>query len=235
MPVIKKILLLLLFIPVFAVRAQTKTIDSLLQIIKAAKYDIEYNKTLNVLATEYTRTDLPKAKNFLHQSIQLAKQLHNDITLSYALAQMVSVQMNTGSKDSAAYFLQQLKNMMKKDGPENVKANYNLAAGLFYKRQGNYKAALPFMINSLNDYIANDKLGPSTANKTSIAGQYLNIGNTYMDMGDYKTALQYHLKGLKIFEILENKRGISFCNQSISSDFLTWHSMITHWNTRKNH
>ena len=38
-------------------------------------------------------------------------------------------------------------------------------------------------------------------------------------MGNYKIALQYHLNGLKVFEEVENKRGISFCNQSISSDF----------------
>ncbi|MBS1509593.1 MAG: tetratricopeptide repeat protein [Bacteroidetes bacterium] len=200
--------------------AQTKIIDSLLQIVKEGRNDLEMNKTLNVLATELTRTDLQGAKNYLRQSIQLAQQLNNDITLSYAYAQMVSVQMNTGNKDSAINYLERLKNMIKTDGPDNVKANFNLAAGLFYKRLGNYKAALPFMINSLNDYITSDKITPSAGGKTSIAGQYLNIGNTYMDMGDYKTALQYHLKGLKIFEVLENKRGISFCNQSISSDFL---------------
>ena len=41
-----------------------------------------------------------------------------------------------------------------------------------------------------------------------------------MDMGSYKSALVYHLDGLKGFEEIGNKRGISFCLQSISSDFI---------------
>jgi len=199
---------------------QTRAIDSLLQVLNKQGNDIEYNKALNAIATEYTRTDLPKARAYLYHSIQLASQLSNDVLLSYAYSQMVSIQMNTGKKDSAAHYLQLLQHLATGNAPDNVKANYNLAAGLYYKRQGNYKAAMPFMFSSLNDYITADKLNPAPGLKTSIAGQYLNIGNTYMDMGDYKKGLEYHLKGLKIFEKLENKRGISFCNQSISSDFL---------------
>ena len=209
-------LLLLFFNKTFS---QSRVIDSLQKIIDEGKNDIEYNKALNSIATEYTRIDMAKAKIYLYRSMHLAAELKNDILLSYAYSQMVTIQMNTGKKDSAQYYLQLMKVFASGNVPDNVKANFNLAAGLFYKKQGNYKEALPYMINALNNYIASDKKNTALSTRTSIAGQYLNVGNTYMDMGDYKNALQYHLKGLKIFEEIENKRGISFCNQSISGDF----------------
>lgn len=200
--------------------AQTPVIDSLKRIIEAGKNDLETSKSLNVLATEYTRTDLGKAKITLYTSIKLAKELKNPVTLSYAYAQMVAVQSNTGRTDSAQWYLQTLKELASGDVPENVKGSYYQAAGLFYKRQGNYKDALPVMVQSLKQFIASDQKKPSPGLKTSIAGQYLNIGNTEMDLGDYKSALNYHLKGLQLFEELGNQRGISFCYQSICSDFI---------------
>ncbi len=220
MTAIKTVLLFLLLMVFDESYSQSRAIDSLQKIIDQGKNDVENNKALNAIATEYTRTDMAKAKAYLIRSVQLAASLKNPVLLSYAYSQMVTIQLNTGKKDSGAYYLQLLKTLCTTNVPDNVKANYNLAAGLFYKKQGNYKAALPFMFNSLNDYLAADKLHTEPGLRTSIAGQYLNIGNTYMDMGDYITALQNHLKSLKIFEELENKRGISFCNQSISSDFL---------------
>ncbi len=200
--------------------AQSRAIDSLQRIIDEGHNDIENNKALNAIATEYTRIDMAKAKNYLYSSIHLAGVLKNSILLSYAYSQMITIQMNTGKKDSAEYYLQLLKNLSSGDVPENVKANFNLAAGLFYKKQGNFKEALPYMIQSLTNYIAAEKKSPSVAGKTSIAGQYLNVGNTNMDIGNYKEALRYHLRGLAIFEELANIRGIAFCNQSIGSDFI---------------
>ncbi|MBS1948625.1 MAG: tetratricopeptide repeat protein [Bacteroidetes bacterium] len=210
----------LLFIYALPARAQTPAIDSLRQIIESGKNDIETNKALNVIATEYTRLDMNKAKYYLHVSIHLAKELKNPVTLGYAYAQMVTVQANTGRNDSALWYLQKLKELASGDVPSNVKGGYNQAAGLYYKRQGKFKEALPFMVNSLNLYIETDRNKPSITGKTSIAGQYLNIGNTQSDLGDYKSALGSHLQALKIFEDIDNKRGISFCYQSICSDFI---------------
>ena len=215
-----KIILILLLLSLNKTLAQSKVIDSLQKIINEGKNDIENNFALNNIASEYARTDMAKAKNYLHRSIQLATQLKNNIVLSNAYSQMVTLQMNTGKKDSAQHYLQLLKVLSAGSVPDVIKGNFNLTAGLFYKKTGDYKTALPFMINSLNDNIATDEKYKTLSTKTSIAGSYLNIGNIYMDIGDYKKALQYHLKGLKVFEEVENKRGISFCNQSISGDFL---------------
>ncbi|MBS1669372.1 MAG: hypothetical protein JST58_18520 [Bacteroidetes bacterium] len=216
----KAIYLLVLFSIPCQVYSQNSVIDSLENILKTGSRNEEYNRALNALATEYTRKDMSISKIYLCESIQLAKELKNPVLLSYAYSQMVTVQVNSGNSDSAAYYLSLLKYLINDNVPENAKANYNFAAGLYYKKMGNYKEALPYMINSLQQYITFDKKKSTIGSRTSIAGQNLNIGNNLMAMGEYKKALQYHLTGLKIFEEVDNKRGISLCYESICDDFI---------------
>ncbi|HMH21088.1 MAG TPA: tetratricopeptide repeat protein [Puia sp.] len=214
------LLILLLGVSSSFAQAQVTVIDSLRTIIQENKQDAEENKALNALASEYTRTDMAKAKTYLYMSIVLSGNLKNALLLSYAWSQMVTLQINTGRADSAQYYLLLLRKLAGASDQSGVKASYNFAAGLFYRKQGNFKEALPYMLECLNEYIAMDKNNPSTGIRVSIAGQNLNIGNTYLDLGEYKNALHYHLKALQIFEETGNKRGQSFCYQSIGSDFI---------------
>ena len=220
MSAIKTIVLFLLMMMAEKSFAQSHTIDSLQKIIDEGKGDLNNIFALNNIATEYTRIDMAKAKSYLQSSINLSQQIKNDATLSNSWCQMITLQMNMGKKDSAQYYLQLLKVLASRNANDGIQGNYNLAAGLFYKKSGNFKEALPYMITGLNNNIAADKKNSTVSSKASIAGQYLNIGNTYMNMGNYKNAISNHLKGLKYFEESGNKRGISFCLQSICSDFI---------------
>jgi two-component system sensor histidine kinase UhpB len=201
-------------------KAQVTVVDSLLRIVQENKQDLTENKALNSLANEYTRTDMSKAKTYLYMSMALAGNLKNLQLLSYSYSQMVTVQINTGQADSAQYYLLLLKKLASGTNSPDLKASYTFTAGLFYKKKGNFKEALPYMVECLNAYIAMDKANPSTGTRVSIAGQYLNIGNTYTDLGEYRNALHYHLKALQLFEETGNKRGQSFCYQSIGSDLI---------------
>ncbi|MDP4150212.1 MAG: tetratricopeptide repeat protein [Bacteroidota bacterium] len=218
---IRRFALLLSFcVSLMAASAQQTVIDSLIAIVKQNKRDIQENKALNSLATEYTRTDLQKARASLHSSIELAKTLNSPITLGYAFGQMVTVQINTGRADSAEIYLQWLKELATSSNLVIVENNYHQAAGLFYKKQGNFRLALPHMLETLHAAIATEKMAGTSNSRASVAGACLNVGNTYMEMGEYKQALQFHLQALKIFEALQNKRGESFCYQSIGTDFV---------------
>ena len=123
---VKSIFLFLLLFSFFTTYSQSRAIDSLQEIITEAKNDIENNKALNSIAIEFARIDMAKAKTYLYRSIQLSTQLKNDILLSNAYSQMVTLQMNTGKKDSAQYYLQLLKVVAAGSVSDIVKGNFNL-------------------------------------------------------------------------------------------------------------
>jgi two-component system, NarL family, sensor histidine kinase UhpB len=219
MPAAKRTFLVIILLSFHISYSQTRAIDSLQNIINLRNNDSTTLNALNSIATEYSRIDIAKAKTYLHQSIDLATSLKRNNGLSNSYSQMVTAQMNTGSKDSAEYYLHQLKSLAERESSELIKSSFNLAAGLFYKKQSKYKEALPYLLEGLKNNIKIDEQHKTKNTKTAVAGQYLNIGNIYSDLGNYREAIEYHLTGLKMFESLGNKRGISFCSQSIGMDF----------------
>ncbi len=194
---------------------QKVVIDSLQKIIALGKVDKEQVLAMNKLAGEFIRTDVEKAKTILYDAIYLGKALKSARTLSTSYSNLVTIHQNAGKPDSAAHYLELLHKLSDEaEGPDagTIKRNYNSMAGLFYKKSGNPKLALSY-------FKAIARLREKDDDKTVIAGNLLNIGNTYRDMADYKNALQYHLSALKYFEEAGNKRGESFCYQSISNSF----------------
>lgn len=188
--------------------------DSLLNIISDQKHNVEELRAYVKLANEYLRTDIQKTKTLCYQALPIAFTLNAYDLQSSLYSLLTNAHTNTANTDSALIYLQLLKDLsVNNPGQYKVIFNYYSTAGLYYKKHGNYKDALPFMIKAANiSYKQNDT--------EQTAGQFLNIGNTYMQIGDYKNALKFHLQSLKLFESIDNKRGISFCYQSISNDFI---------------
>jgi two-component system, NarL family, sensor histidine kinase UhpB len=221
-------LLLLLFLPsLFFVAdaqpgnsAQAIGNDSLMRIIHENKQDLAECKAWNTLADKYSRTDVASEKSCLWRAMDLAERLHEPEQTDVAYVQMVTAELETGHPDSATYFLGLLKKLADEKACAVAGTNYTATAGLFYKMQSNYRAAIPFMMASLNEGLEKAKKNPTINARTAVAGQNLNIGNTYASMGEYKNALQYHLRALQLFEEVNNKRGISFSYQGIGADFL---------------
>ena len=201
------------------IAAQSNGNDSLLNIIRQDRRDIAEVRALNALAGIYARTDLGKAKTCLYRSVELATAGHFSVQLSAAYNQMVIYQQDLGQPDSAEVFLRLLKQMA--DADTTLRPNYVQAAGLFYKRQQQFKTAMPFMLEALDKAKAAAAADPSMAKRTALAGAFLNAGNNYVELGDYRTALRHHLDALRLFEEVDNKRGISFAYQTIGGDFLS--------------
>ena len=177
---------------------------------------------LNKLANQLTRYDMNLAKFYSISSIKLASRLNHQFGLSAAYAVLVTIgYYNTGMPDSAHFYLNKEKMLVdnltaNQPNEGKIKMNYYSSAGLLYKKEGNFKEALPYLLKSL---ALGAELGQSKQNIEAIAGQSLNVGNTYTSMGDYKSALTYHLKALKLFLKVNNQNGESFCYQSIADDF----------------
>ena len=195
------------------VNAQTPVIDSLKRIVALDKRDSVEAQAYIRLGNELSRSNITAAKRSSFIAVALSKALNLPIQLSEAYFQLATINIQTKQTDSAKYYIGLLKKLASENNTVNVIANYNLAAGLYYRNLGDFKSSLPYLIECLHaDAKMNDKV--------SMAGQTLNIGNDYSDMGEHRKAMTYHLAALKQFEALGNKRGMSFCYGAIGADFI---------------
>ena len=198
-----------LFLCAQSATAQSIVIDSLQRIVDLHKKDtVEINALLN-LANEYSRKDGDKAKSYVYQILALTQEQGLTYGKSGAYGYLVTLHQNSGRLDSATYYLNLMERNSKNSSNIREKINYYQMAGLFYKNQGQYKKALPFMLQAHELNKVKDE---------SYAGQLLNLGNTYFSLSDFKTAFRYHLQALSLFEKLNNKRGQSFCLHSLGND-----------------
>jgi two-component system, NarL family, sensor histidine kinase UhpB len=202
----------------FVTFAQSGVNDSLLSIVRLNLRDKAEARALNELAVRYSRTDLPRAISCLHEAIGIASAADLTVQLSASYSQLAIDKLDLGEKDSAHFYLDKLK-LFTEAHPE-LRMNYMHAAGLYYKNLQDFKSALPFLLQDVDDNINRTKTDSSVANLTSLAGSYLNVGNNISQMGDFKTAQRYHLDALRLFERVGNKKGISYCYQMIGSNFL---------------
>lgn len=191
---------------------QTKVIDSLQRFIEKHSRDTNEIKALHRLGIEFMRKDINKAKSYLYQEVALAKSLTTNFGLSSGYSGLVGVHQITGFLDSAQYYLDLMKILAQDVSNKKAVTNYFSTAGLFYKNQGKFKEALPYLLEGL-------RLSQN-GDKTDFAGQLLNVGNAYSNLKDLKNAADYHLKALKLFEETKNKRGQSFCLNGLGNDYL---------------
>jgi two-component system sensor histidine kinase UhpB len=194
-----------------ALVAQLPLIDSLQHVASQHPRDTLGVKALLNLVFELSRKDSQKAKSYCYQVISQATPLKMTNGLEAAYAYLVTLHQNSGELDSAKHYLNVLQKSSK-ENPAKAKSalNYYQTAGLFYKNQGLYNQALPFMLEAL-------KL--NTGENENHAGQLLNVGNTYFNLGDLKNAARFHLQSLELFEKIKHKRGQSFCLNSLGNDF----------------
>ncbi len=200
---------MLLLICAGTVSAQSRKIDSLQRIVDLHRHDtVEINALLG-LSYEFMRKDLGKTKSYAYQTIALSKSLNSTWQLGAGYFYLVSSHQNSGLLDSALHYLY-LLGKLSNANPSiwKMAANYNQAAGLYFKNTGQPKKALTYMIKNLNLLKVENE---------SKAGLLLNIGNIYYDLGEYKNSSDYFLQSLRLFEKLGNKQGESYCLQSLGN------------------
>ncbi len=194
-------------------RAQNRNIDSLQKIVARGKKDSVEALACIHLAEAYTRSNTAAAKLSAFNALALSKKLNIPVFISASYSILTTINVQTNQSDSARYYLALLKKMADDYNNANIKSNYNSTAGLFYRKQGNYKASVPYLLEAL-------RFSTLQKNKQGMAGQNLNIGNNYTDLGDYRKAMTFHLHALDIFTELANKPGMSFCYGAIGDNFI---------------
>ncbi|MBK7650274.1 MAG: tetratricopeptide repeat protein [Flammeovirgaceae bacterium] len=205
--------ILLLSITTVAATAQSNVIDSLQQIVALHRQDTVELEALLQLSNQFSRKDIAKAKQFSLQVVAQADPQSEVKWLTAAYNYLITMYQQAGQLDSARYFLAISEKLVQQNLTNvRIKFNYNQAAGLFYKNLGEYKRALPYVLDNIKIWKKEDEHS---------AGQLLNLGNLYFNMGEFRNAANSHLKSLQLFEILKNLRGQSFCFQSLGNDFFS--------------
>ena len=110
------------------------------------KHDTTELNAMNGLSFEFLRRDLSKTKSYAYQTIKLARSLNAVWQLGSGYFYLVTSHQNSGNLDSALYYLDLLgKHSEANPSYWKMAANYNQAAGLFYKNTGQPKKALTYM------------------------------------------------------------------------------------------
>lgn len=194
---------------------QSAYVDSLQQIVAQNKHDDAEMKSYILLATECFRKAPNKAKAYLAVAIKWAELAGNLDRQCGANTLLLSIFQEEGKMDSASYCVNKLIAISAK-APDDIKVqtNFNTALGLYHKKNGDVKSALPYSLAAIK-YIERNP----NATKANIAGQWLNAGNVYEGLGDYNNAMKVTLKALDLFEEADNKLGEAYCYNNISGYF----------------
>jgi tetratricopeptide (TPR) repeat protein len=126
---------------------QSAYADSLQKVIALNRHDEAERKAYSLLAIDYFKTNPAKAKMYMLQLIMHATDANDYMRLSSAYSLLISIYNDEGNIDSALYCIKTLKTVAAKAPDEyKIQGNYNQAVGLYYKKTGDYKTALPFAL-----------------------------------------------------------------------------------------
>jgi signal transduction histidine kinase len=193
--------------------SQSAYADSLQKIIALNRHDEAERKTYSLLAIDYFKTNPAKAKTIMLQLVKMATEADDYMRLSSAYSLLLTIYKDEGNVDSAVYVVNKFKETADKVPDDyKVQGNYNQAVGLYYKKNGDYKTALPYSLEAVR--LAEKG---SASNKAYVGGQWLNAGDVYLGLGEYSKAMDCNLKALRLFEESGSKRGEGFCYTNLSA------------------
>ncbi len=175
------------------VEAQTTEIDSLTEITKTSEDRFKKAKVNLQLARLYERIDLSKGKAFALKAFQYKD---NDSLLAEVNNQLGRFQFYASQLDSAAYYFQNTKSLLKTLGDDKRIAIVNISLGAIQLRQGDYNATISTLTESA-------KFFENTKDSLNAAKCYSNIASALAELELFPKAIEYSEKALQIFEHLD--------------------------------
>lgn len=205
--------------------AQSRTVDSLFQIIKQNKADTFNTRAYINLSEIYRNQNADSAEMFVNKAIQFARERQQAKLLPYAYNSLGYIKYFQGDYEASInafkeYFLA-AENMNDKKGMGYAKNN----EGNVYIEMGDYVTA----IQRYNEAL---EIRKEADDSVGIAMSYNNMGYIYKDLGDYEKAISNFLFALRMYENMGEKKSIGMTYNYISSvywrkkDFALAHKYI---------
>lgn len=171
------------------------------------------------------------AKYFYKQALKVSKSIKNPKYEAKSLLYIGYIFENKGDYlQPLNYYYTAIKILIPLNDIKDIAASYISIGNCFYS-QGNFQKAIENMLKALHYYEEMYKKASSPIDlydsRRGVCASLSNIGCVHTDMGNYKSALEYHNKALKIyFEISKSnsekektfgKGGISRCYNNIGN------------------
>lgn len=171
------------------VYSQSPEIDSLLTRLNQTNEQFEIAKINLTLAQLYEKIDLKIGKEYADKAF-LYKQ--NDSLLAVTNTQKARFNFFSGSLDSASFYFNQAKILLKSLKDENGVASLNISLGAIQLRQGNYNKTIKTLTESATYFEKKE-------DEVNAAKCYSNIASAFAELENFPKAIFYSEKALKAF------------------------------------
>lgn len=190
------------------VHSQTKSIDSLLTLLKQDKPDTNKVNHLNALALKFKKKNSDTAILLCNQAITIAKSISSSGTQGWqkgiadAYFNIASIYQHKQDWNNAIIYLLKANALNKVLGRKAVIANIMTEFGNIYYDQSEYMKAHDYFNQGL-------EIEREIGNKAGEAIDLNKIGLVHFSLGDYPKALDFYFQALKINEATGRKNGIA--------------------------
>jgi signal transduction histidine kinase/Tfp pilus assembly protein PilF len=151
------------------------------------------------LARKYKNDNPTQALQYARRAHRLLQQSPNDTLQAKVFGRISRIYQITGKLDSALYYARRFQDQAKATGHSYLLANACNYVGIVQAKLGNYPEAITCIERYISLIREQDK-------PRHVAMGYNNLGNCYLDLGDYDKALEYFMKSLQINEAHEIKK-----------------------------
>jgi two-component system NarL family sensor kinase len=205
----KLLLLLLLCTPVFAL-AQNKTVDSLKQVLAAAKADTTKADLYYNIAIELQRMDPAQSQKMIDQSMAISQKLKYQKGIANVYAFMSVQYSNRGEFDSMRIASEKSIRIAEQNNLPLIIAKGRNGLGIYYWQTGNYSEAI-------KSHLAALAIREKLKDTMGIAASLGNLASVYFDNQNPKDAERYGLMSLQLAKKINKTTMIVSCLQLLAN------------------
>ena len=193
--------------------AQNNYIDSLENVLQAAKSDSLKIDLLNKLSSAYADSSYTQSLFYLNQALDIANKVKNRPQIALIHQKMGYLFFMKGEFN---YALREHKNAMAMyeflNDVNSVGESYN-DIGLVYKNWGKYEDALDAYLQALSIFELN-------GNEVGVALVANNMGQIYYYRNEYASAIRYFEQYLNVNQRLNNQRAVAGAANNIAAAYM---------------
>lgn len=212
----KKSIFIYFFLFCFALlHSQTKSIDSLLVVLKQSKNDIDKTQNLNAIANEYKTSDPKLMMDYATKALQLSQKIQYKLEEGYADLNLGNANIILGNYLEALKYFATAQSIFENEEASNADKKLKIKKGLakaygsigiVFDEQSNYSKGLQYHLKAVKIYEEINDI-------KKCAQVYNNIGVSYRSQSSDFKALEYFIKAQKIQEKINDPNvGITLTN-----------------------